>query len=196
MESVKSGYLTKEGGSWKNWQKRWCVLTPTGMIFYFKDKKDSNSRGCVDLNIASEITIEDDKRQFCFGIHTPTRTYYMTAENKNDREAWIQACQRFIKKQSQTQTQPTGTGSAVQTNPNEPKKKTVDDYEMISLIGRGSFGKVMQVKEIATGKIYAMKILNKQHIMENNEQDHIMSEKSVLAKNNNPFLMHLHHSFQ
>ena len=195
MDSVKSGYLTKQGGSIRSWKKRWCVLTPTGMIFYFKDKKDVNSKGCVDVNSATDIIIEDEKKKNCFGIITPSRTFLMVAESKQERDSWIQACNRFVKKAQPAQTaqkqqpaQPSGQ--------NEPKKKSVDDFEMLSLIGKGSFGKVMQVKEIATGNIYAMKILNKSHIVENNEIEHTMAEKSVLAKSKNPFLMQMHYSFQ
>jgi len=38
----------------------------------------------------------------------------------------------------------------------ESSKKVVqEDFELLAVIGRGSFGKVMQVKHRSTGKIYA-----------------------------------------
>ncbi|ELP92715.1 hypothetical protein EIN_371170 [Entamoeba invadens IP1] len=197
MDNVRAGWLVKQGGSWKSWKKRWCVLTPTGMIFYFKDKKDVNSLGCVDVNSASEVLVEDEKKKNCFGIVTPNRTFFMAAESSEERDNWIQSVSRFLKTKTGT-TQPSkaeGQPQAVVDGQGQ-KKKTVDDFEMLSLIGKGSFGKVMQVKEKETGKVYAMKILNKSHIIDNNEVEHTMAEKSVLSKSKNPFLMQMHYSFQ
>lgn len=194
MESVKSGFLVKQGGSWKSWKKRWCVLTKTGMLYYFKDKKDINSKGCVDINSASEVVLEDDKKKNCFGIVTPHRTFIMAAESCEERDSWIQALSKYIK----SGATPEVTAEAVvsETTESTKRKVTVDDFEMISLIGKGSFGKVMQVREQTTGEIYAMKILNKSHVIDNDEIEHTMAEKSVLSKLKNPFLMQMYYSFQ
>ena len=64
------------------------------------------------------------------------------------------------------------------------------------VVGKGSFGKVMQVRMKKTGKIYAMKMLSKQHIVENNEIEHTMSERAILEKIHHPFLVNLNYSFQ
>lgn len=39
------------------------------------------------------------------------------------------------------------------------------DFEYLKLLGKGTFGKVILVKEKATGKYYAMKILKKEVIV-------------------------------
>jgi len=81
----------------------------------------------------------------------------------------------------------------------EKKKKEkvdFDSFEPLTVIGKGSFGKVLQVRKKDNGKIYAMKILNKKNIMERNEVDHAKTEKSVLQKLIHPFLVNLHYSFQ
>lgn len=41
----------------------------------------------------------------------------------------------------------------------------MDDFEYLKLLGKGTFGKVILVKEKATGKYYAMKILKKEVIV-------------------------------
>jgi len=54
----------------------------------------------------------------------------------------------------------------------------------------------MQVRKKDTGKIYAMKVLDKKHILENNEVEHTLAEKNILQQIRHPFLMNLHYSFQ
>jgi len=38
------------------------------------------------------------------------------------------------------------------------------DFELMTVLGRGGFGKVMQVRHKATGKVYAMKIFKKNEL--------------------------------
>ena len=61
--------------------------------------------------------------------------------------------------------------------PRQPMKMTKNDFELLKTVGKGSFGKVFevsvrsisitfQVRYKGDGKIYAMKILDKQVVME------------------------------
>jgi len=76
------------------------------------------------------------------------------------------------------------------------KKVSVEDFDLLNLVGKGSFGKVMQVKKKDTGKIYAMKVLDKKHILEHNEVEHTLAEKNILQQIHHPFLVNLNFSFQ
>eukprot|EP01097_Dermamoeba_algensis_P009991 TRINITY_DN71_c0_g1_i6.p1 TRINITY_DN71_c0_g1~~TRINITY_DN71_c0_g1_i6.p1 ORF type:complete len:288 (-),score=58.99 TRINITY_DN71_c0_g1_i6:395-1258(-) len=78
----------------------------------------------------------------------------------------------------------------------EPEKVTIEDFDLLNVIGRGSFGKVFQVRKKNTGKIFALKVLNKKTIIERNEVDHTKAERNILQKLIHPFLMNLHYSFQ
>jgi len=73
---------------------------------------------------------------------------------------------------------------------------TIDDFELITLIGKGSFGKVMQVRKRDTSRIYALKTIRKVHIVNRNEITHTLAERLVLARVNNPFIVPLKFSFQ
>eukprot|EP01099_Mayorella_cantabrigiensis_P002140 TRINITY_DN1941_c0_g1_i1.p1 TRINITY_DN1941_c0_g1~~TRINITY_DN1941_c0_g1_i1.p1 ORF type:complete len:267 (-),score=38.28 TRINITY_DN1941_c0_g1_i1:491-1291(-) len=77
-----------------------------------------------------------------------------------------------------------------------PKKIGLNDFELLKVIGKGSFGKVMQVRKKDNGKIYAMKILNKKTIIERQELEHTKAEKNILQKLVHPFLVNLNYSFQ
>lgn len=48
--------------------------------------------------------------------------------------------------------------------PSNGKKETIDDYSIISVVGKGSYAKVFLVKNIHTGQLHAMKVLKKEKI--------------------------------
>jgi len=80
--------------------------------------------------------------------------------------------------------------------PRAPVKVTAEDFQLLKVIGKGSFGKVMQVKKKDTGKIYAMKVLQKEAIINRNQVIHTRSEKSILQQVQHPFIVGLHYAFQ
>lgn len=43
--------------------------------------------------------------------------------------------------------------------------QTMNDFDYLKLLGKGTFGKVILVREKANGKYYAMKILKKEVII-------------------------------
>lgn len=56
---------------------------------------------------------------------------------------------------------------------------------------------VLLAKHKAEGKLYAVKVLNKAHIIRKREEKHIMSERNILVRSvRHPFLVGLHYSFQ
>jgi len=72
----------------------------------------------------------------------------------------------------------------------------LEAFEMLKVIGRGSFGKVMQVRKKGEDTIYAMKILKKKAIMQRNQVEHTQAERKILEALNHPFLMTLRYAFQ
>uniref|UniRef100_A0A6A7G348 non-specific serine/threonine protein kinase n=1 Tax=Hirondellea gigas TaxID=1518452 RepID=A0A6A7G348_9CRUS len=76
------------------------------------------------------------------------------------------------------------------------EKVGLDDFEFLKVIGRGSFGKVMQVRKKDTGEIYAMKILKKDAIIARNQVEHTRAERKILQALTHPFLMGLRYAFQ
>uniref|UniRef100_A0A8C5H7J2 non-specific serine/threonine protein kinase n=1 Tax=Gouania willdenowi TaxID=441366 RepID=A0A8C5H7J2_GOUWI len=73
---------------------------------------------------------------------------------------------------------------------------TMHDFEYLKLLGKGTFGKVILVKEKATGRYYAMKILKKEVIVAKDEVAHTLTENRVLQNSKHPFLTGLKYSFQ
>jgi serum/glucocorticoid-regulated kinase 2 len=80
--------------------------------------------------------------------------------------------------------------------PSSGQSLTIDEFELITVIGKGSFGKVMQVRKRDTMRIYALKTIRKAHIVDRKEITHTLAERLVLARVNNPFIVPLKFSFQ
>ncbi|THH20139.1 hypothetical protein EW146_g1173 [Bondarzewia mesenterica] len=74
---------------------------------------------------------------------------------------------------------------------------TPRDFEFLKLIGRGTFGRVFQVRKKDTKRIYAMKVLSKKEIIAKKEVAHTIGERKILQRSlESPFLVGLKFSFQ
>jgi protein-serine/threonine kinase len=74
-----------------------------------------------------------------------------------------------------------------------------NDFQILKLIGRGTFGQVYQVRKKDTQRIYAMKVLSKKVIIQKKEVAHTLGERNILvrtAMTNSPFIVGLKFSFQ
>jgi len=191
----KQGFLTKEGGSVKSWKRRWGVLK-NGAIRYSK-KQNSADLGFISLQDAGHVRPVTRKgKPHCFEIETPERIYYLCADNEKEMESWVQvlnATKKSLEARPADKQTPTPNGGKAGL---PAEKIGLNDFELLKVIGKGSFGKVMQVRKKDNGKIYAMKILNKKTIIERQELEHTKAEKNILQKLVHPFLVNLNYSFQ
>lgn len=71
------------------------------------------------------------------------------------------------------------------------KKVNLNDYDLTTTLGTGSFGRVRLCKNRKTGEFFAMKILKKADIIKLKQVDHVISENTILADIDHPFLVGL-----
>jgi serine/threonine protein kinase len=74
-----------------------------------------------------------------------------------------------------------------------------EDFEILKLIGKGTFGQVFQVRKRDTRRIYAMKVLSKKVIVQKKEVAHTLGERNILVRTamaESPFIVGLKFSFQ
>lgn len=73
---------------------------------------------------------------------------------------------------------------------------TFEDFELIKCIGRGTFGKVFLVKCKRNDRLYAMKVIRKDIVIEHDSIDSLEVEKLILLQVNHPFIIGMDYVFQ
>lgn len=71
-----------------------------------------------------------------------------------------------------------------------------EDFTKLKVLGRGTFGKVLLVRNNNTGALYAMKILKKDQIKQQKQEIHTRTERQILEKMEHPFIVKLYYAFQ
>lgn len=89
--------------------------------------------------------------------------------------------------------------SASKSGKEEDEKLSVNDFDLLKIVGKGAFGKVMLVKKkggIGSGQIFAMKVLKKSVIAAKGQIEHTKSEREILCEIRHPYIVRLRFAFQ
>ncbi|CAD8086750.1 unnamed protein product [Paramecium primaurelia] len=84
--------------------------------------------------------------------------------------------------------------SESQKNIKEEEEITLSQFQILGLIGKGSFGQVYLVKR--QNQLYAMKVLDKSMILKHNLFRYAQTERNVLSVTSHPFIVKLRYAFQ
>ena len=76
------------------------------------------------------------------------------------------------------------------------KTVSLEDFQVMKVLGRGSFGKVTLVQYKKTGEYYAMKSLKKDVLLDQDQVESTILEKKILQSLDHPFLVGMVFCFQ
>lgn len=78
----------------------------------------------------------------------------------------------------------------------DEERCTLEDFKIKKVIDKGSFGKVFLVVNQNNGKMYAMKRINKDILIDKKQIQNTKNEKEILFQSNHPFVLSMDYVFQ
>ena len=178
MEEEKTYYLS--GWLMKRLQfgfavERFCCLSDSQLLI-FKDEKCESIDMIFDLSPALSVEVCGKVKPKQFTV-SDSNEKSATLETKsiNEMMNWVFSMRSLIFNN---------------------KKMSFDDFNIISVIGRGYFGKVMLVQNKINHELYAVKSIPKSKLIETNKEHTVISERNILSKITHPFIVDLKFTFQ
>uniref|UniRef100_A0A8C2P8C5 non-specific serine/threonine protein kinase n=1 Tax=Capra hircus TaxID=9925 RepID=A0A8C2P8C5_CAPHI len=214
---IKEGWLHKRGEYIKTWRPRYFLLKSDGSFIGYKERPEAPDQTLPPLNNFSvaecQLMKTERPRPNTFVIRclqwttVIERTFHV--DSPDEREEWMRAIQMVANSLKQRGPgadpmdykcgSPSDCSAAEEMEVAVSKaraKVTMNDFDYLKLLGKGTFGKVILVREKATGRYYAMKILRKEVIIAKDEVAHTVTESRVLQNTRHPFLTALKYAFQ
>uniref|UniRef100_A0A667WIQ5 non-specific serine/threonine protein kinase n=1 Tax=Myripristis murdjan TaxID=586833 RepID=A0A667WIQ5_9TELE len=207
---VREGWLHKRGEYIKTWRPRYFILKSDGSFIGYKEKPDVTDQSLPPLNNFSvaecQLMKTERPRPNTFVIRclqwttVIERTFHV--DSNEEREEWMRAIQAVangLKMREQEEEEPMDVfGSPSECSLEEmevamskSRTKTMSDFEYLKLLGKGTFGKVILVKEKSTGVHYAMKILRKEVIIAKVKRKSVCECSSTGSRWRFPLFFHL-----
>uniref|UniRef100_A0A671YFQ8 non-specific serine/threonine protein kinase n=1 Tax=Sparus aurata TaxID=8175 RepID=A0A671YFQ8_SPAAU len=179
---VREGWLQKRGEYIKNWRPRYFLLKTDGSFIGYKEKpQDADLPYPLNNFSVAKCQLMKTERPKpntfiirCLQWTTVIeRTFHV--DTPDERDEWTEAIQMVADKlqrqeEERIQCSPTSNidnmvEEEMDISTTHHKRKTMSDFDYLKLLGKGTFGKVILVREKASGKYYAMKILKKEVII-------------------------------
>lgn len=80
--------------------------------------------------------------------------------------------------------------------PNKKEVVCMSDFQLLKVIGKGGFSKVLLVRKKDSGLLFAMKVMEKSFVADDGKFRQVMCERNIMESLNHPFIVKLHWAFQ
>ena len=168
--------LKKKSTKFGMWYKRLVQLTQNQIIVY---KEETEGIILQKFDIYPTTTVE------CFEEENPPRFVCQNEGNPmvlNFQHENLETVIKWVNEIRNITIQTPGL--------------SMDNFDILSVIGRGFYGKVQLVKKKGTNELYALKSVHKSLLIKHQKVHAIISERNVLMKSKHPFIVDICFAFQ
>ncbi|XP_057335687.1 atypical protein kinase C isoform X3 [Microplitis mediator] len=172
---------------------------------------------CIQCKLLVHKKCHKDLRKPCSSLQQQSQSHDQQLNDRNGDQAQIdsspqcspkahlddETTEQTIIEDTRPRTNDDGEELALDVIPNADgtnelqRQYSLADFELIRVIGRGSYAKVLMVELKRTKRIYAMKVIKKALVTDDEDIDWVQTEKHVFeTASNHPFLVGLHSCFQ
>lgn len=168
------GYLKIKNYTDGLWYRRFCVLTSHTFTIY-KDENLTEMEKVIQIDTNTNVEEVPSNRSPRFSIKNPDGILFFSVDSRENLSKWI---------------------TAIQTSKISIPLLTMNDFDIISVIGKGFYGKVMLVQHKNSGELYALKTIQKRRLIETHKSHTVIAERNSLMKASHPFIVRLCFAFQ
>ncbi|XP_050363304.1 uncharacterized protein LOC126782165 [Argentina anserina] len=150
-----------------------------------------------DLSVSSPVTKQKAAAAKQF-IENHYKNYLQTLQDRQERRRALQrkAQEDQVPAEEQEEMMRNLARRETEYMRLQRRKIGIDDFEQLTVIGKGAFGEVRLCRAKGTGEIYAMKKLKKSEMLSRGQVEHVRSERNLLAEVDSRCIVKLHYSFQ
>ena len=171
---IISGILHKKEDSTGLWHKRYCEIK-NEILYVSKTEKDSPELQ-IPLTNKTKVEVIDTKNPPRFIITTPENEQFMFANSdKNIFNQWVMIVVGATFNQLELD---------------------MNVFKVISVLGRGFYGKVMLCQRLDNNELYAIKTIHKERLIQYNKVHTAYAERNILVRVHHPFIVSLKFTFQ
>ena len=174
MNTTIEGWLHKKDPENSLWHRRYCILTENKLMIQKSQGEDYENFVSLTGDVKVEI---DDKKP-------PPRIHIIT--DKNEVITLSSPDEPVLNKWAFLIIGATMNRVGM----------SMADFRIISVLGRGYYGKVMLCEENTTKELYAIKTIHKKMLVNSDKVQNALTERNVLVRVHHPFIVSLKTTFQ
>ena len=216
---------SRHGAGPKFWKRRWCMLVGTQLRYFESCEVDEASGAVRGVGLRGTVLVTGCRprveRPRTLELRARPKSLLVQAEDEEAFALWLAALHAALRAAREAHAAPEpaagpGEGGApaaeeasegaaaaaelsaasAHLGPSQPRRVTLEDLEIVRVLGKGSFATVALVLLRQTGEHFALKSLNKRHLMMSRQVEATRTEREILRTTRHPFLVRLHWAFQ
>lgn len=172
QKATLSGWLTKRFAL-GFYGKRFCCLIQSQFIVA-KDDQCKSIDTVFNVDVQTQVVILDHTAPR-FTIRDRNNSMTLESRNFDEMMQWV---------------------LALRSCGFQNTKLSMSNFEIISVLGRGFYGKVMLVRHRDTQDLFAIKSVQKSRLLDKDRIHTVITERNILSRVSHPFIIGLKFAFQ